>query len=85
MDFWASLEHKIFYKYHGEVPGYLVRELTEAAATADEMDRRMEQLHTHVQGLELTGDRTAPGPVDLDEALLKQLWDLARETGQGPG
>lgn len=33
-DFWASLEHKIFYKYEGDVPAHLADELAEAAAIA---------------------------------------------------
>ena len=31
MDFWASLEHKIYYKYDGDVPDALLAELKEAA------------------------------------------------------
>ncbi len=31
MDFWASLEHKIYYKYAGVVPDGLLAELKEAA------------------------------------------------------
>src|SRR5699024_9888699 len=30
MDFWASLEHKIHYKFNGDVPDRLIDELTEA-------------------------------------------------------
>lgn len=45
MDFWASLEHKIHYKFSGSVPERLVQQLTEAAAAASELDTRMEQLH----------------------------------------
>lgn len=50
MDFWASLEHKIYYKYEGEVPDALVEELTEAAETANELDSRMERLHRELHG-----------------------------------
>ncbi|MFD5224274.1 GTP pyrophosphokinase family protein [Microbacterium sp. NPDC058342] len=45
MDFWASLEHKIHYKFAGQVPGHLVQSLTEAAEAAGELDLRMERLH----------------------------------------
>ncbi|MEJ1091461.1 GTP pyrophosphokinase family protein [Microbacterium istanbulense] len=48
MDFWASLEHKIHYKFAGAVPAALVQSLTEAAETAGELDRRMESLHREV-------------------------------------
>jgi putative GTP pyrophosphokinase len=48
MDFWASLEHKIFYKYDRGVPEELLAELKEAADTATRLDRRMERLHRRV-------------------------------------
>lgn len=50
MDFWASLEHKIYYKYAAEVPPELLDELREAAHTAAELDARMERLHTEIHG-----------------------------------
>ena len=49
MDFWASLEHKIYYKYEGEVPQELLRDLTAAAATASQLDVTMEGLHRQVR------------------------------------
>ena len=45
MDFWASLEHKIHYKYDQQVPATLIDSLTDAADTAAELDQRMERLH----------------------------------------
>ncbi|MDT0156035.1 GTP pyrophosphokinase family protein [Microbacterium sp. ARD32] len=45
MDFWASLEHKIHYKFDGRVPAHLVQSLTDAADAAEELDQRMERLH----------------------------------------
>ncbi|MDQ1129447.1 GTP pyrophosphokinase family protein [Microbacterium sp. SORGH_AS_0888] len=57
MDFWASLEHKIHYKYAGSVPDHLVGSLKDAADTAAALDERMERLHR-----ELRDHRTAePG------------------------
>nr|WP_234983373.1 GTP pyrophosphokinase family protein [Demequina sp. NBRC 110053] len=50
MDFWASLEHKIHYKYDGDVPARLTEELREAAATATELDDRMARLHREIHG-----------------------------------
>ncbi len=51
MDFWASLEHKIYYKYARHVPSTLLDELKNAADTAAELDTRMERLHVQVHGL----------------------------------
>ncbi|MGR0221697.1 GTP pyrophosphokinase [Agromyces sp. ZXT2-6] len=51
MDFWASLEHKIYYKYDRRVPDELLEQLTDAARTAAELDARMERLHRTVHGV----------------------------------
>jgi putative GTP pyrophosphokinase len=50
MDFWASLEHKIYYKYDGNVPVDLVSELKDAADTAEALDAKMEALHRELHG-----------------------------------
>ena len=49
MDFWASLEHKIFYKYDQFVPEHLLQELKEAADSAAALDQKMERLHNEVK------------------------------------
>lgn len=41
MDFWASLEHKIYYKLNNEVPKHLTDELKEAADIAHYLDEKM--------------------------------------------
>ncbi|MFC6335120.1 GTP pyrophosphokinase family protein [Paenibacillus septentrionalis] len=48
MDFWASLEHKIFYKYNEAVPAHLIRELKQAADAANVLDQQMERLHKEI-------------------------------------
>nr|WP_274635955.1 GTP pyrophosphokinase family protein [Microbacterium bovistercoris] len=50
MDFWASLEHKIYYKYQQQVPGDLLAELKDAADSAALLDERMERLHREMHG-----------------------------------
>jgi GTP pyrophosphokinase len=50
MDFWASLEHKIYYKYEEDVPPELKDELTAAATDAARLDERMERLHGQIHG-----------------------------------
>ena len=52
MDFWATLEHKIYYKYDRQVPGALLGELKEAADIAARLDQRMERLHQEVRALD---------------------------------
>ncbi|AMQ08273.1 MULTISPECIES: GTP pyrophosphokinase family protein [Sporosarcina] len=48
MDFWASLEHKIFYKFNKSVPEKITKELKEAAESANELDQKMENLQKEV-------------------------------------
>ncbi|MEQ4524582.1 GTP pyrophosphokinase [Nocardioides kribbensis] len=55
MDFWASLEHKIFYKYRQDVPRELLDGLAEAAETSYALDATMERLHHEVRGHEAGG------------------------------
>jgi putative GTP pyrophosphokinase len=50
MDFWASLEHKIHYKYDPVVPGAVREELAAAAEDAARLDKRMERLHREIHG-----------------------------------
>jgi putative GTP pyrophosphokinase len=50
MDFWASLEHKIHYKFEEEVPAALREELTATATDAARLDERMERLHAQIHG-----------------------------------
>lgn len=49
MDFWASLEHKIYYKFGKEIPENITNELKEAALSAIELDKKMERLHEEVK------------------------------------
>lgn len=56
MDFWASLEHKIFYKYNKEVPERLTQELKHAAESAGALDRQMERLHHEIQEIKEAED-----------------------------
>lgn len=51
MDFWASLEHKIYYKYGQEIPADLLRELTDAADVANKLDDKMQRIHAEVRAL----------------------------------
>lgn len=49
MDFWASVEHKLSYKYHADLPGELRAELDDAARVAHELDTRMERLREEIR------------------------------------
>jgi putative GTP pyrophosphokinase len=52
MDFWASIEHSIYYKYDATVPPALLDELTDAAETAAQLDARMTRLRREIRKLD---------------------------------
>lgn len=45
MDFWASLEHKIYYKFEGNAPEYISQELRDCAGIVSVLDARMLSLN----------------------------------------
>jgi putative GTP pyrophosphokinase len=48
MDFWASLEHKIYYKYNKQIPQKLVDDLKEAASSVSQLDKKMENINKEI-------------------------------------
>lgn len=68
MDFWASLEHKIYYKYGGDVPQQMLDDLSEAAATASRLDATMARLHSDVRKLQ-EDEAVVEGTAGQPEAL----------------
>lgn len=49
MDFWATLEHKIHYKFEGKAPDDIKRELIECANMVSELDAKMLSLNEQIQ------------------------------------
>lgn len=48
MDFWASLEHKIHYKFEGDAPSHIRTELVECARMVADLDARMLMLNDEI-------------------------------------
>ena len=48
MDFWASLEHKIHYKFEGDAPEHIQSELIECAKLVSDLDIRMLSLNEEI-------------------------------------
>ncbi len=60
MDFWASLEHKIFYKFDKSVPEKMITELKDAAESANELDQKMEKLHKEINEIKRMDEEFTP-------------------------
>lgn len=52
MDFWASLEHKIQYKFEGKAPTHINSELHECAKMVADLDARMLSLNEEILAIE---------------------------------
>lgn len=51
MDFWASMEHILYYKYDKQLPAHVADELKSAARAADELDKKMLRLRREILDL----------------------------------
>ena len=49
MDFWASLEHKMYYKFEGNAPENIRRELKECADLVGFLDRKMMAINEEIK------------------------------------
>lgn len=49
MDFWASLEHKMYYKFEGNAPENIRRELKECADLVGFLDRKMMAINEEIR------------------------------------
>ena len=52
MDFWASLEHKINYKFEGNAPEHIKDELYACAQMVSALDAKMLSLNEEIQAIE---------------------------------
>lgn len=85
MDFWASLEHKIYYKYDKAVPERLTRELKEAAISAAELDQKMQALHREVSVLKANDVEAEITELQLQQKQFRipmELLEMVRPKGE---
>ena len=61
MDFWASLEHKIYYKFEGNAPAYLQQELKACADVVNMLDAKMFSLNQSILELSEANRQEAGG------------------------
>ena len=85
MDFWASLEHKIAYKFEGNAPENLLKELKACADMVDMLDAKMFSLNQAI--MEIGRTRREEAEKKLEEERLqeeaRQQAQRAREIVEG--
>src|SRR5690625_7365156 len=60
MDFWASVEHKLSYKYGQQLPPHLSAGLVDAAQAASDLDQRMARMREEIRPMPRQHRRAAP-------------------------
>ena len=81
MDFWASLEHKIYYKFEGSGPDSLQAELKACADMVDMLDMKMFSLNQAIMAVEEEERRVEEEKRREREKAEKRQEELA---GNGP-
>lgn len=78
MDFWASLEHKMYYKFEGNAPENIRRELKECADLVGFLDRKMMAINEEI--------RKYSGEEEEEEVLisesLRRLYGMVSEENE---
>ena len=69
MDFWASLEHKIYYKFEVNAPEYIILDLKECADMVSDLDEKMLSLNEAI--LAFKENPMAQKDADLRETEVK--------------
>ncbi len=69
MDFWASLEHKIYYKFEGNAPAYLQQELKACADVVNVLDAKMFSLNQAILELSEAQQRKALEGEETEEEI----------------
>lgn len=73
MDFWASLEHKIYYKFEGNAPAYLQQELKACADVVNMLDVKMFSLNQAILELAEAQRQEESEPPDEEEETEEEL------------
>ena len=79
MDFWASLEHKMYYKFEGNAPANIRRELKECADLVAFLDKKMLSINEEIK--EYTGgEEEWPGDAIRIEEPIKSMYGSVKGT-----
>ena len=80
MDFWASLEHKIQYKFEGNVPDHIFEDLKGCADIVNMLDYRMRKLNEEVQSLPSVSEEAAQNRLENEQ--MQRRWEMSESRKQ---
>ena len=80
MDFWASLEHKIRYKFEGKAPQHINEELKACSDIVNMLDAKMLSLNEEVQALPKVGVEE----LHEENVRMQKLWEETKTAEETP-
>lgn len=83
MDFWASLEHKIYYKFEGNAPAFLQQELKACADVVNILDARMFSLNQSILKMAEAGQETREEKMRADREAKEEALKEAVASEEG--
>jgi len=75
MDFWASLEHKMYYKFDGKAPEKIKDELTDCARIISHLDDKMLKINEKIQNYNsdpTSSNESNADIIDISESIVSQ-------------
>ncbi len=76
MDFWASIEHKIYYKYRERAPKHLQLQLKECADLIANLDNRMYDLKQSINDFESDTTTAVEETIAAESANIRSLYPI---------
>lgn len=78
MDFWATLEHKIYYKFEGNAPQYISRDLRNCAEIVSMLDDKMLELNNAIMLEKITQSESRQKKQEKEKENNKEDKDSAQ-------
>ena len=79
MDFWASLEHKIYYKFEGNAPDFISRDLRECSGIVSMLDAKMLSLNDAIMQTKIESEKQEEEQIDV---RVSQKLEAGEDTGE---
>lgn len=83
MDYWASLEHKIYYKFEGNAPPNIKRELKECADIVGFLDEKMLSINEKVQDYSFNVDEEEGQAFTGKGSMIESFGNIYEEENSG--
>lgn len=85
MNFWATIEHSLNYKYEGIIPSDIRRRLIEAAKASYVLDNEMNKIREEIKEAQMIFTRTRDVPIESLLGIAESELDPHTITGESGG